>query len=146
MKQLLKTARIYDGTGGAPCTGDVLIEDDRIGKLFINGKLVLDGSELNEDALKTTGRAIPVLGTQRRQGKMKKYRNTGKMIGIFTLALALLVSLTACGSPAQTKPASQPAPESSASTDRTARRAICRTCLTPTSAINTPATACARPF
>ena len=110
---------IYDGTGGAPYTGDVLIEDDRIGKLFINGKLVLDGSELNEDALKTTGRAIPVLGTQGRQRKMKKYRNTGKMIGIFALALALLVSLTACGSPAQTKPASQPAPESSASTDRT---------------------------
>ena len=30
MKQLIKNARIYDGTGSAPFTGDVLIEGDRI--------------------------------------------------------------------------------------------------------------------
>ena len=32
-----------------------------IEKLFINGRLVLDGGKLDEDALKTTGRAIRVL-------------------------------------------------------------------------------------
>ena len=31
-----------------------------IEKLFINGKLVMDGGELDEEALKTTGRAIRV--------------------------------------------------------------------------------------
>ena len=29
MKQLLKNAKIYDGTGSAPFPGDVLIENDR---------------------------------------------------------------------------------------------------------------------
>ena len=33
MKQLLKNAKIYDGTGSAPFKGDVLIEDDRIVKV-----------------------------------------------------------------------------------------------------------------
>ena len=33
MKQIIKNARIYDGTGSAPFTGDVLIEDDRIAKI-----------------------------------------------------------------------------------------------------------------
>ena len=33
MKQLIKNARIYDGTGSAPFMGDVLIEDDRILRL-----------------------------------------------------------------------------------------------------------------
>lgn len=33
MKQLLKNAKIYDGTGSAPFMGDVLIEDDRIVKV-----------------------------------------------------------------------------------------------------------------
>ena len=31
-----------------------------IEKLFINGRLVMDGGELDEEALKTTGRAIRV--------------------------------------------------------------------------------------
>ena len=31
-----------------------------IEKVFINGKLVLDGESINEQALKTTGRALPV--------------------------------------------------------------------------------------
>ena len=30
MKTLFKNGTIYDGTGNKPCTGDVLIEDDRI--------------------------------------------------------------------------------------------------------------------
>ena len=33
MKQLLKNAKIYDGTGSAPFTGDILLEDDRIAKV-----------------------------------------------------------------------------------------------------------------
>jgi len=33
-----------------------------IEKVFINGQLVVDGEELDEEALKTTGRAIPVTG------------------------------------------------------------------------------------
>ena len=33
MKQLIKNARIYDGTGGDPRMGDVLIENDRIAKV-----------------------------------------------------------------------------------------------------------------
>ena len=33
MKQLIKNARIYDGTGSAPFLGDVLIEGDRIARL-----------------------------------------------------------------------------------------------------------------
>ena len=41
MKQLLKNAIIYDGTGSAPFRGDVLIEDDRIVKV---------GENLSEDA------------------------------------------------------------------------------------------------
>ncbi len=36
MKQLIKNAKIYDGTGGAPFAGNVLIEDDRIAKLGEN--------------------------------------------------------------------------------------------------------------
>ena len=41
MKQLLKNARIYDGTGSAAFLGDVLIEDDRIVKI---------GEALNDEA------------------------------------------------------------------------------------------------
>ena len=41
MKQLLKNAKIYDGTGSAPFKGDVLIEDDRIVKV---------GATIEEDA------------------------------------------------------------------------------------------------
>ena len=33
MKQLFKNAKIYDGTGAKPFTGDILIEDDRIAKV-----------------------------------------------------------------------------------------------------------------
>ncbi|MBR1457152.1 MAG: amidohydrolase family protein [Oscillospiraceae bacterium] len=33
MKQLIKNGKIYDGTGAAPFTGDVLLEDDRIVKV-----------------------------------------------------------------------------------------------------------------
>ena len=33
MKQLFKNAKIYDGTGAEPFTGDILIEDDRIAKV-----------------------------------------------------------------------------------------------------------------
>lgn len=33
MKQLLKNARIYDGTGAEPYSADILLEDDRIGKI-----------------------------------------------------------------------------------------------------------------
>ena len=33
MKQLFKNAKIYDGTGAEPFTGDLLIEDDRIAKV-----------------------------------------------------------------------------------------------------------------
>lgn len=41
MKQLLKNAKIYDGTGAAPFTGDVLIRDDRIVKV---------GGQISEEA------------------------------------------------------------------------------------------------
>ncbi|MCR5089255.1 MAG: amidohydrolase family protein [Oscillospiraceae bacterium] len=41
MKQLIKNARIYDGTGSAPFMGDVLIEDDRICRI---------GESLSEEA------------------------------------------------------------------------------------------------
>ena len=33
MRQLLKNARIYDGTGSEPYVSDILIEDDRIAKI-----------------------------------------------------------------------------------------------------------------
>ncbi len=33
MKTILRTAKIYDGTGSAPFTGDVLIEDDKIAEV-----------------------------------------------------------------------------------------------------------------
>ncbi len=36
MKQLLKNARIYDGTGAEPYTADILLEDDRIAKIAEN--------------------------------------------------------------------------------------------------------------
>ena len=52
MKQLIKNAKIYDGSGTEPFPGDVLLEDDRIKKL---------GSRLDGEDLKTCGRAIRVL-------------------------------------------------------------------------------------
>lgn len=52
MKQLIKNAKIYDGSGTEPFTGDVLLEDDRIKKI---------GPCLDEEGLKTSGRAIRVL-------------------------------------------------------------------------------------
>ena len=128
MRQLLKNAKIYDGTGSEPYVSDILVEDDRIAKIaaniedqadkvidltgksiasgfadrfmikergylkegyfadqtvfdeekvrngipdqekafgiekvFINGQLVMDDDKLDEKALKTTGRAMPVL-------------------------------------------------------------------------------------
>ena len=33
MRQLLKNAKIYDGTGADPFTGDILIDQDRIAKI-----------------------------------------------------------------------------------------------------------------
>ena len=33
MRQLLKNARVYDGTGSEPYMGDILIEGDRIAKI-----------------------------------------------------------------------------------------------------------------
>lgn len=33
MRQLLKNARIYDGTGSEPYASDILVEDDRIAKI-----------------------------------------------------------------------------------------------------------------
>ena len=33
MRQLLKNAMIYDGTGSEPCRGDILLEEDRIAKI-----------------------------------------------------------------------------------------------------------------
>ncbi len=36
MKQLLKNARIYDGTGEEPYTADILLEDDRIARIAEN--------------------------------------------------------------------------------------------------------------
>ena len=33
MRQLLKNARIYDGTGSEPYVSDILVEDDRIAKI-----------------------------------------------------------------------------------------------------------------
>ena len=41
MRTLLKNGKLYDGTGAAPLTGDILIEDDRIAKI---------GPDLTEDA------------------------------------------------------------------------------------------------
>ena len=43
MKQLLKNAKIYDGTGSAPFRGDVLIEDDRIVKI---GESIADHADV----------------------------------------------------------------------------------------------------
>jgi len=43
MKHLLKNARIYDGTGSAAFTGDVLVEDDRI--LQVGNELPADGAD-----------------------------------------------------------------------------------------------------
>ncbi len=83
MRQLIRNGKIYDGTGSEPFTGDILIDQDRIAgigeqirkavpdqeksfgieKVMINGQLVLSNGHLDEDALKTTGRAIPVAGT-----------------------------------------------------------------------------------
>ena len=36
MRQLLKNARIYDGTGSEPYVSDILVEDDRIAKIAAN--------------------------------------------------------------------------------------------------------------
>ena len=33
MRQLLKNAKIYDGTGSAPFSADILLEDDRIARI-----------------------------------------------------------------------------------------------------------------
>ena len=33
MKQLLKNAKVYDGTGAEPYQADILVEDDRIVKI-----------------------------------------------------------------------------------------------------------------
>ena len=81
MRQLIRNGKIYDGTESEPFTGDILIDQDRIAgigeqidvpdqeksfgieKVMINGQLVLSNGHLDEDALKTTGRAIPVAGT-----------------------------------------------------------------------------------
>ena len=83
MRQLIRNGKIYDGTGSEPFTGDILIDQDRIAgigeqirkavpdqeksfgieKVMINGQLVLSNGHLDKDALKTTGRAIPVAGT-----------------------------------------------------------------------------------
>ena len=35
MRQLLKNAKIYDGTGSEPYVSDILVEDDRIAKMVI---------------------------------------------------------------------------------------------------------------
>ena len=43
MKRLLKNARIYDGTGSAAFTGDVLVEDDRIAQ--VGESLSTDGAD-----------------------------------------------------------------------------------------------------
>lgn len=43
MKRLLKNARIYDGTGSAVFTGDVLVEDDRIAQ--VGESLSTDGAD-----------------------------------------------------------------------------------------------------
>ena len=42
MKMLLKNAKIYDGTGAEPFTGDVLIDGDRIAKVGKNLDLPAD--------------------------------------------------------------------------------------------------------
>ena len=36
MRQLLKNAKIYDGTGSEPYVSDILVEDDRIAKIAAN--------------------------------------------------------------------------------------------------------------
>ena len=69
MKQLLKSVRIYDGTGADPYEADILPEGipDReqpfgIEKVFINGQPVYSENRLDEQALTTSGRAVPVFG------------------------------------------------------------------------------------
>ncbi len=56
MKSLFKNGKVYDGTGAEPFVGDVLIEDDRV--VAVGKDLGADGKDLDEDALKTTGRAV----------------------------------------------------------------------------------------